>query len=132
RPDRAPARRPRASESSGDRELNRSVGPIHTSNKLLEKQGQGMNSDQPHATEPEPLALQKRAGEAGPREMLPYVAPMFGFLILTSLEGSLPSADWYPIAYTIKVLMVAILAWYFRSTWADLRPFPTLPTLALA
>jgi CAAX prenyl protease-like protein len=72
------------------------------------------------------------SGEASPREMLPYVAPMFTFLVLTSLEGYLPAADWYPLAYTAKVGLVAVVAWLCRSTWSDLRPIPPFVALMLA
>ena len=63
-------------------------------------------------------------GEASFHEMLPYVVPMFAFLVLTNLESSLPRPDWYPLAYAAKILVVALLAWHYRSAWSDLRPFP--------
>ena len=64
--------------------------------------------------------------------MLPYVVPMFAFLVLTNLEGYLPGPDWYPLAYAAKVLAVAILAWHYRSAWSDLRPLPPIRSLVLA
>ena len=51
---------------------------------------------------------------------------------MTSLEGYLPSPGWYPLAYSVKVLLVAAVAWTYRSTWSDLRPVPSLPVLTLA
>ncbi len=60
---------------------------------------------------------------------LPYVAPMATFLILTSLEGYLPS---YPLAYAIKMLVVTAVLIACRSTWRDLRPLPTAAGWALA
>jgi CAAX prenyl protease-like protein len=71
-------------------------------------------------------------------DALPYVIPMAGFLALTTLEGYLPTAasrpspTWYPIAYTIKVVVVAALAWACRSTWRDLAPRPGVGALILA
>jgi CAAX prenyl protease-like protein len=72
-------------------------------------------------------------GEAAFGEVLPYVAPMFAFLALTSLEGSLPGGPAsYPVAYAIKIAIVAAVAWFYRSTWSDLRPVPSPARLALA
>jgi CAAX prenyl protease-like protein len=70
-------------------------------------------------------------GEAPFSEMLPYIAPMLVFLLMTSLEGSLPTA-WYPAVYALKVAIVAAVAWLCRGTWADLRPVPPASTLLLA
>jgi CAAX prenyl protease-like protein len=73
------------------------------------------------------------------RAGLPYAIPMAGYLILTTLEGSLPTAAgggpspfWYPLAYIVKVVVVAALMWGCRSTWRDLRPWPGLAAIALA
>src|SRR5690349_47957 len=69
---------------------------------------------------------------------LPYVAPMVVFLALTAVEGSLPgttersASRWYPLAYSIKVAVVAAVAWACRSTWRDLAPRPGPGGLALA
>ena len=64
---------------------------------------------------------------------------MFGYLLLTTVEGYLPTAAggrpspiWYPLAYTAKVAIVAALMWACRSTWRDLSPRPSLASLALA
>ena len=69
----------------------------------------------------------------------PYLVPMVGFLALTSLEGYLPTAAdgapspvWYPIGYTLKMVVVTGLAWAYRSAWRDLRPIPSAGPLALA
>jgi CAAX prenyl protease-like protein len=70
--------------------------------------------------------------ETGLADLLPYVAPLFVFLVLTSLESSLPSAEWYPLAYASKVLAVAAVAWVCRSTWSDLCPLPPFRALVLA
>jgi CAAX protease family protein len=71
--------------------------------------------------------------------ILPYVIPMFGYLVLSTFEGYLPagaggrpSPVWYPVAYTAKVAIVAGLMWACRSTWRDLSPRPSLGALALA
>jgi CAAX prenyl protease-like protein len=79
-------------------------------------------------------------GQPPPVELasiLPYVAPIFAYVSLGGLEGYLPHVDkqpstWYPIAYTIKLLVVAALAWWYRSTWKDLRPMPGPGALFLA
>jgi CAAX prenyl protease-like protein len=69
----------------------------------------------------------------------PYVAPLLGFLALTSLEGQLPTARdgtpspvWFPLAYTVKIVLVASLLWWSRAAWRDLRPFPGPAALGLA
>jgi CAAX prenyl protease-like protein len=69
--------------------------------------------------------------EAGLREIWPYLVPMLVFLGLTHLEPMLPDPVWYPLAYTVKVLIVATILFYYRATWHDLKPAPALPTTAL-
>jgi CAAX prenyl protease-like protein len=73
------------------------------------------------------------------RALVPYVVPMFGYLVLTTLEGYLPAGAggrpsplWYPLGYAAKVAIVAGLMWACRSTWRDLSPRPTLGALLLA
>jgi len=80
-----------------------------------------------------------RSSSAATRAILPYVTPMFGYLLLTTVEGYLPTAadgrpspTWYPLAYMAKVAIVAALMWACRSTWRDLSPRPSLASLALA
>jgi CAAX prenyl protease-like protein len=69
---------------------------------------------------------------------IPYVVPIAGFLVLTSLEGYLPTVDgrphplWYPVLYSVKVAVVAGLAWMYRATWRDLAPRPSARALAIA
>lgn len=69
---------------------------------------------------------------------LPYAAPLFLFLLLTSLEGSLPGggeatiSPWYPAFYALKVALVTAVAVACRATWADLRPWPRPSHVALA
>ena len=71
-------------------------------------------------------------------DILPYVAPMFAYVALGGLEGYLPQVDkqpspfWYPIAYVPEVAIVAALAWWYRETWKDLRPSPSIGSLILA
>src|SRR3954464_1072312 len=98
------------------------------------RKGQEMKSDQVSAQEPGRVgpATSSGTGEASPREMLPYVAPMFTFLVLTSLEGYLPNPAWYPMAYATKVAVVALVTWLCRETWRDLRPLPSILGLVLA
>jgi uncharacterized protein len=76
-------------------------------------------------------------GETPTADMLPYVLPMFAYVALGGLESYLPQVDshpspvWYPIAYGIRVVIVGAMAWYYRSTWRDLRPFPTVTSIVL-
>jgi CAAX protease family protein len=70
--------------------------------------------------------------QAGLREIVPYLLPIFVFLGLTSLESYLPDPKWYPVAYSFKVLIVALLLWHFRGTWRDLKPAPRLSAIVLA
>jgi CAAX prenyl protease-like protein len=83
--------------------------------------------------------LEAKDADAPARPLLVYVIPMAAFLALTSVEGMLPrGADggpsplWYPLAYTLKVAIVAGLAWACRSAWRDLAPRPGPGVLALA
>jgi CAAX prenyl protease-like protein len=84
-------------------------------------------AETPHVP-PEPAAA---------RAWLPYVAPMATFLVLTSLEGSLPAPEggtspWYPLAYAAKMAVVTVVVIACRSTWRDLRPPPAPRSVALA
>lgn len=66
---------------------------------------------------------------------LAYVAPMFVYLVLTSLEASLGGTSagiGYPAAYAMKIALVAVVMWFCRSTWRDLRPWPSVGLIALA
>jgi uncharacterized protein len=71
-------------------------------------------------------------------DILPYVVPMFAYVALGGIESYLPqvnsqpSPTWYPIAYAVRVAIVAALAWYYRETWKDLRPAPGFLGIALA
>ena len=73
-----------------------------------------------------------------PPDILPYLVPMFAYVALSGLEGYLPqvdkqpSASWYPLAYAGKVVLVGLLAWWYRSTWRDFRPFPSAARVVLA
>jgi CAAX prenyl protease-like protein len=92
-----------------------------------------MNIDQHPLPDLESKESAGPPGEASFGEILPYAAPMFAFLVLTSLEGSLPGGPAsYPVAYAIKVAIVAAVAWFYRSAWSDLRPVPSPGKLALA
>ena len=63
---------------------------------------------------------------------------MFAYVALGNLESYLPSVDgqpspfWYPLGYAARVVIVALLAWYFRATWIDFRPWPGVGHLVLA
>jgi CAAX prenyl protease-like protein len=73
-----------------------------------------------------------------PPDILPYVVPMFAYVALSGLEGYLPQVDqqpsalWYPLAYAAKGVIVGLLAWWYRSTWNDFRPFPGAGAILLA
>ena len=73
-----------------------------------------------------------------PPDILPYLVPMFAYVALGGLEGYLPQVDkqpsafWYPLAYAARVVFVGLLAWWYRSTWRDFRPFPGAGSLSLA
>lgn len=65
-------------------------------------------------------------------EVWPYVIPLAGFLAMTTLEGYLPageggapSAFWYPLGYTLKVVVVSGLLWGCRGIFEDLKPWPS-------
>ena len=70
----------------------------------------------------------------------PYIVPLAGFLALTALEGYLPtgpsgtpSPTWYPIGYSIKLIIVVGLLWYCRVIFRDLaRPSTTSIALAVS
>ncbi len=68
----------------------------------------------------------------------PYIVPLAGFLALTALEGYLPagpngtpSPTWYPIGYSIKLIVVVGLLWYCRVIFRDLAR-PSTSAIALA
>jgi CAAX prenyl protease-like protein len=83
-------------------------------------------------------------GSAPPRretqtaDILPYVLPMFLYVTLAGAEsylpqlGSQPSPAWYASAYAARVAIVAAVFFRYRETWKDLRPWPSLPGIALA
>ena len=77
-------------------------------------------------------------GEAQGSDVVPYIVPMFAYVGLGWIESGLPSVIgvnspyWYPLAYAAKAVLVAFLAWRFRSTWRDFRPRPTIGALVLA
>jgi uncharacterized protein len=74
-----------------------------------------------------------------PPPVWPYVLPLAGFLALTALEGYLPtdpagapSPVWYPLGYTLKLVLVAVILWVCRGIFRDLRPWPSPLSSALA
>jgi CAAX prenyl protease-like protein len=91
-----------------------------------------MNADPASAPDSPTPGPEAESGPAGLIKLLPYIAPLLVFLLLTSLEGYLPDGRWYPAAYAVKVLLVALVSWHYRSAWFDLRPVPPFRTLALA
>jgi uncharacterized protein len=92
------------------------------------------------ATGPEErLGPASAEGSSSDARILAYVVPMFVYLGLTALEGYLPqllgkpdgAPAIYPIAYAVKLLVVALLAWHYRATWHDFRPRPKAGAIAL-
>ena len=68
-----------------------------------------------------------------------YIAPFGAFIALTSMEGQLPTGPggvpspvYYPIVYALKIATVSAVAWWCRSTWRDLRPWPSPANIALS
>jgi CAAX prenyl protease-like protein len=78
------------------------------------------------------MEARPEGGATDTRDFLPYIAPMFAYVGLSTLEGSLPDPSWYPAAYAAKAAIVAAVMWYFRSTWRDLRSAPGPGALAAA
>ena len=78
-----------------------------------------------------PIKQSRAATPRRPRPTLfPYVVPMFAYVALGGVESYLPSADgqpspfWYPWRTPSRSWSSAVLAWHYRATWADLRPWP--------
>jgi CAAX prenyl protease-like protein len=77
-------------------------------------------------------------GGSGHSDIVPYMAPMITYVALGALESYLPSNDgqpspvWYPLAYTLRVVIVAIVAWRYRATWSDFRPWPSAAATGLS
>jgi CAAX prenyl protease-like protein len=64
--------------------------------------------------------------------LLIYLGPMFAFLLLTTAEDMTSKALGYPLAYALKILLVAIIAFVCRDSWRDLRPKPNLAAIVVA
>jgi CAAX protease family protein len=92
----------------------------------------------PPPVEAEGAPPDTRAPLASASDMLPYLVPMCAYVGLGAVEGILPQVDgrpaplWYLAAYAGRLSTVASLAWWYRSTWKDLRPFPTARNSALS
>ncbi len=100
--------------------------------------GRNRSSGALAAAEPTgPSGATPPAGESSDERVLAYAVPMFAYLGLTALEGYLPQLvgksgpQLYPIAYAVKLSIVALLAWYYRGTWSDFRPRPNAGAIAL-
>ncbi len=72
-------------------------------------------------------------------DIVPYAAPMFAYVALGGLEtylpavGGQPSPLWYPLGLRAPgSCSSALLAWRYRATWSDFRPWPKAATLILA
>jgi hypothetical protein len=70
-----------------------------------------------------------KPGDASP---LHYCAPTVVFGLLTLVEGWFP-ADWYPIAYAVKIVAVTATLLVFRTPLRDIRwnPALVLPSVAI-
>ncbi len=62
---------------------------------------------------------------------LPYIAPMFAFLLLTAADGAVDKSL-YPIAYSLKIAIVVLVVIACRSSWRDLKPRPSLSAILAA
>ena len=55
---------------------------------------------------------------------------MFAYVALGGSSLTFPPSTanrapfWYPLAYAARVVIVAVLAWHYRATWVDFRPWP--------
>ena len=83
--------------------------------------------------------MSKATGDAGGMADLwafaPYVSPMAAYLLLTQAETMIPDdrqAQWYPIAYAVKVFVVLGLVLAGRSALRDLRKRPGVVGWAIA
>lgn len=67
-----------------------------------------------------------------------YLAPMAVFMLLSSLEGSLPRGNngphptWYPLFYGFKMAAVVAALALGRKALRDLKPWPGSTAIALA
>jgi uncharacterized protein len=97
----------------------------------------------PDKVPPDSLAAEssRPAGDrpvAGVADIVAYMAPIFAYVAIGGFDSYLPSLHghpsplWYPLAYATKALIVAMLAWRYRATWTDFRPWPTTSNLAIA
>jgi uncharacterized protein len=104
-----------------------------------EPAGVKCGTPRPEDSEREPSAPSAHRREpTGRSDIVPYLAPMIAYVALGALESYLPSNDgqpspvWYPLAYTARVVVVALVAWRYRATWSDFRPWPSATATALA
>jgi uncharacterized protein len=63
--------------------------------------------------------LQAEASERARPGWAPYVVPMVIFFAMGAVESI--SGSWYPLAYTLKLLLVTAALAACRATWRDVR-----------
>ena len=104
-----------------------------------EPAGVKCDTPRPENSEREPSTPAADAkGATGRSDIVPYMAPMIAYVALGALEPYLPSNDgqpspvWYPLAYTARIVIVALMAWRYRATWSDFRPWPSAAATVLA
>jgi uncharacterized protein len=106
-----------------------------------DRESAGLERDPSRPEHAEPEAATPPADAkvmVGRSDIVPYLAPMIAYVALGALESYLPSHDgqpspvWYPLAYTARVVAVALIAWRYRATWTDFRPWPSATATALA
>jgi uncharacterized protein len=51
---------------------------------------------------------------------LPYVLPLVAFLALTAPEQTI-GKQYYPVVYTVKIIIVTGLLWWLRSAYSELQ-----------
>ncbi len=89
-----------------------------------------------------PLDVQVPSSQPASNSLLPYVAPMFAFLLLTNVESSLasskgddPAQSIFPYLYAFKLIVVGgilIISLVRFGLWRELVPLPRGTDLALA
>ncbi len=64
------------------------------------------------------------------RAAIAYLAPLFAYIGSASVESWIPGVGdhsapaVYPWVYASRVVLVSVVAWWFRWTWRDLTPWP--------
>ncbi len=93
---------------------------------------------QPESTLEQVTSSQAQSEPAPKMVVIAYLAPIFAYIASGSIESWIPgvgdhaAGTLYPIVYAARVALVCLVAWYFRSTWRDLSPWPGPGAIAVA